>query len=72
MGIKWKGGARSQGLKSHEEERGHVRNYTQDKNGHVERSLGCEIWAGSTVVEGGKSSVGFAGRTEQRAWCCSG
>jgi len=32
----------------------------------------ARFWAGSTVVEGGKSSVGFAGRTEQRAWCCSG
>ncbi|KAJ6975021.1 hypothetical protein NC653_030995 [Populus alba x Populus x berolinensis] len=30
------------------------------------------FWAGSTVVEGGKSSVGVADRTEQRAWCCSG
>ncbi|KAL3573873.1 hypothetical protein D5086_024486 [Populus alba] len=28
--------------------------------------------AGNIVVEGGKSSVGVADRTEQRAWCCSG
>jgi len=32
----------------------------------------ARLGAGSTVVEGGKSSVGVTERAEQRAWCCFG